>query len=301
MQVSTRTFFRQQFENVQQLKSDMLETQDQISTGKQISVPSEDPVAFSNLAMLKSRSLRISQYETNITSIKQRLALEDNTLTQVNSILTRIRELSIQGANDTISTADRKSIGLEVSKLSETLIGLANTTDADNKPLFSGAKVDKLPFERNSNGMVVYHGDSTKIEQSISDSNAMTLNSTGDDIFLNVETPDGKQKSLFDIIDRVAETLKNGDTPSSQLGDVVATLDHVTGSQTITGSRMSSIDYEYNHLMADKLSTNTRISILEDTDIEAAVTKMKQQMTSLQAAQSAFARITDLSLFNYLK
>ena len=301
MQVSTRTFFRQQFENVQQLKSDMLETQDQISTGKQISVPSEDPVAFSNLAMLKSRSLRISQYETNITSIKQRLALEDNTLTQVNSILTRIRELSIQGANDTISSADRKSIGLEVSKLSETLIGLANTTDADNKPLFSGTKVDKLPFERNSNGMVVYHGDSTKIEQSISDSNAMTLNSTGDNIFLNVETPDGKQKSLFDIIDRVAETLKNGDTPSSQLGDVVATLDHVTGSQTITGSRMSSIDYEYNHLMADKLSTNTRISILEDTDIEAAVTKMKQQMTSLQAAQSAFARITDLSLFNYLK
>ena len=301
MQVSTRTFFRQQFENVQQLKSDMLETQDQISTGKQISVPSEDPVAFSNLAMLKSRGLRISQYETNITSIKQRLALEDNTLTQVNSILTRIRELSIQGANDTISTADRKSIGLEVSKLSETLIGLANTTDADNKPLFSGTKVDKLPFERNSNGMVVYHGDSTKIEQSISDSNAMTLNSTGDNIFLNVETPDGKQKSLFDIIDRVAETLKNGDTPSSQLGDVVATLDHVTGSQTITGSRMSSIDYEYNHLMADKLSTNTRISILEDTDIEAAVTKMKQQMTSLQAAQSAFARITDLSLFNYLK
>ena len=301
MQVSTRTFFRQQFENVQQLKSDMLEMQDQISTGKQISVPSEDPVAFSNLAMLKSRGSRISQYETNITAIRQRLSLEDSTMSQVNAILTRVRELSIQGSNDTLSPADRKTIGLEIGSLSDMLVGLANTTDADNKPLFSGARVDKLPFERNTDGKVIYHGDSTKVEQAISDSNAMTVNSTGDDVFLSVDTPDGTRKSLFDIVDGVAATLKNGESPSPQLGDVVATLDHVTGSQTITGSRMSSVDYEYNHLMVDKLTTKSRISTLEDTDVEAAVTKLKQQMTSLEAAQSAFARITNLSLFNYLK
>ncbi len=301
MQVSTRTFFRQQSENVQQLKGDILQMQDQISTGKQLSVPSEDPVSFSNLAMLKARGARISQYETNISSIRQRLALEDSTMTQVNAILTRVRELSIQGSNDTLSPADRKTIGLEISTLSDMLVGLANTTDADNKPLFSGAKVDKLPFERDATGKVIYHGDSTKVEQSISDSSALTVNSTGDDVFLKVETPDGTRKSLFDIVDDVASILKRGDSPSPRIGDVVATLDHVTGSQTITGSRMSSVDYEYDHLMVDKLTTKSRISTLEDTDIETAVTKLKQQMTSLEAAQSAFVRITDLSLFNYLK
>lgn len=301
MQVSTRTFFRQQSENIQQLKSDMLDMQGQISTGKQLSVPSEDPVAFSNLAMLKARGARISQYETNITAIRQRLSLEDSTMTQVNAILTRVRELSIQGSNDTLSPADRKTIGLEITTLSDMLVGLANTTDADNKPLFAGAKVDKLPFERNSLGKVIYHGDSTKVEQSISDSNAMTVNSTGDDVFLSVDTPDGQRKSLFDIVDAVAATLKKGESPSPQLGDVVATLDHVTGSQTVTGSRMASVDYEYDHLMVDKLTTKSRVSTLEDTDIETAVTKLKQQMTSLEAAQSAFAKITSLSLFNYLR
>jgi flagellar hook-associated protein 3 FlgL len=301
MQVSTRTFFRQQSENVQQLKGEILDMQNQISTGKQLSVPSEDPVSFSNLAMLKARGARISQYENNITAIRQRLSLEDSTMTQVNAILTRVRELAIQGSNDTLSKSDRKTIGLEISTLSEMLIGLANTTDADNKPLFSGAKVDRLPFERDAEGKVVYYGDSTKIEQSISDSNALTVNSTGDDVFLSVDTPDGSRKSLFDIVDSVAATLKRGDSPTAQLGDVVATLDHVTGSQTITGSRMSSVDYEYDHLMVDKLTTTSRISTLEDTDIETAVTKLKQRMTSLEAAQSAFVRITDLSLFNYLK
>ena len=301
MQVSTRTFFRQQSENVQQLKAEILEKQDQISTGKQLSVPSQDPVSFSNLAMLKARGARISQYETNIASIRQRLALEDSTMSQVNAILTRVRELAVQGSNDTLSSADRRTIGLEITTLSDMLVGLANTTDVDNKPLFSGAKVDRLPFERNADGKVIYYGDSTKIEQSISDSSAITINSTGDDVFLKVETADGTRKSLFDIVDNVATILKKGDSPSSKIGDVVATLDHVTGSQTITGSRMSSVDYEYNHLMVDKLTTKSRISTLEDTDIEAAVTKLKQQMTSLEAAQSAFVRITDLSLFNYLK
>jgi flagellar hook-associated protein 3 FlgL len=301
MQVSTRTFFRQQSENVQQLKAEILEKQDQISTGKQLSVPSQDPVSFSNLAMLKARGARISQYETNIASIRQRLALEDSTMSQVNAILTRVRELAVQGSNDTLSSADRRTIGLEITTLSDMLVGLANTTDVDNKPLFSGAKVDRLPFERNADGKVIYYGDSTKIEQSISDSSAITVNSTGDDVFLKVETADGTRKSLFDIVDNVATILKKGDSPSSKIGDVVATLDHVTGSQTITGSRMSSVDYEYDHLMVDKLTTKSRISTLEDTDIEAAVTKLKQQMTSLEAAQSAFVRITDLSLFNYLK
>jgi flagellar hook-associated protein 3 FlgL len=301
MQVSTRTFFRQQSENVQQLKADIINMQDQISTGKQLSVPSEDPVSFSNLAMLKARSARIGQYETNINSIRQHLSLEDSTLTQVNAILTRVRELSIQGSNDTLSAADRKTIGLEVATLSETLMGLANTTDADNRPIFAGVKVDKLPFERNPDGKVIYNGDSTKVQQAISDSNSLTVNSSGDDVFLKVETPDGSRKSLFDIVDTVAERLKSGASPTDLLGDVVGAIDHVTGSQTVTGSRMSAVDYEYNHLMVDKLTTKSRVSTLEDTDIEAAVTKLKQQMTSLEAAQSAFVKITDLSLFNYLK
>ena len=301
MQVSTRTSFRQQSENVQQLKADIIDMQENVATGKQLSVPSENPVSFSDLAMLKARSARIGQYETNINAIRQRLSLEDSTMSQVNAILTRIRELGVQGSNDTLSTSDRKTIGLEIRTLSDMLVGLANTTDADNKPLFSGVKVDQLPFVRDENGKVIYRGDSTKIEQSISDSNALTVNSTGDDVFLKVETPDGKRKSLFDIVDGVAAKLQKGESPTEMLGDVVATLDHVTGSQTVTGSRMASVDYEYDHLMVDKLTTKSRVSTLEDTDIEAAVTKLKQQMTSLEAAQSAFVRITELSLFNYLK
>jgi len=301
MQVSTRSFFRQQSENLQDLKGQIVKLQDQVSSGKQLTVPSEDPVAFSSLSMLKAKGARIEQFQRNIEAGRQHLNLEDNTLSQVANALTRIRELSVQAQNDTLTSNDRKSVGGEIRVLSDMIFDLANTTDTDGKPIFAGAIVDQAPFDRNADGSVTYRGDSTKIAQYVNDSTSVTVNNTGDDVFMKVATRDGSRKSIFEIVDNVAKNLEQGLPPGDGLADVVSSLDSVTSCQTITGARMATLDSETTRLSADKLATSSHISVLEDTDIEKAITELKQKLTSIDAAQSAFVKIADLSLFNYLR
>ena len=61
MQISTNAYFRSQTDNIQDLKTQTIKLQEQISTGKQVNIASDDPVAFSDLAMVKARDSRLHQ------------------------------------------------------------------------------------------------------------------------------------------------------------------------------------------------------------------------------------------------
>ena len=113
MQISTNSYFRQNTENFQDLKTQAAKLQEQISTGKKISAASDDPVAFSDLALLKARNLRLAQFKRNIDVSRQTLTLEDSALKQASNLLTRMKELAITGSNETLSPADRKLVGIE--------------------------------------------------------------------------------------------------------------------------------------------------------------------------------------------
>lgn len=301
MQISTNAYFRSQTENIQDLKTQTVKLQEQIATGKQVNLASDDPVAFSDLAMLKARGARLHQYGRNIDVARQRLSLEEASLSQATNILTRLHELSIQGANDTLTAADRKLMSNEVQGLSKSLVALANTQDANGLPIFGGFQ-SAQPFQQTTpDGPVFYKGDAYEVEQVVGDHEKVTVGFSGHEVFDRVPMGSGPSKSVFDIVKSMGDALSRGDSPATGKDEINAALDHITGQLALVGSRTAILDSAQEKLDSAKTATTAQISILEDTDMEKAISQLKQKLTILDAAQASFVKIADLSLFNYLK
>jgi flagellar hook-associated protein 3 FlgL len=301
MQISTNSYFRQSTDNFQELKTQAAKLQEQIATGKKITAASDDPVSFSDLALLKARDVRLAQYKRNIDNARQTLTLEDSALQQASNLLTRVKELAIQGSNDSLSPADRQLVAIEVRGLEDSLLQIANTQDSNGLPVFGGFSSGR-PFERMIDGSIQYtKGDANKTQQQVGDDAFVTVGFSGHEVFNRVPMGNGPSKSVFDIVKAVGDALGDGKTPLTPNDDIAKALDHIISQQAEVGSRLSLLDNAEQKLQDDQTATTAQISTLQDTVIEKAVTELQKKLTTLDAAQTSFVKIAQLSLFNYLK
>ena len=158
----------------------------QLSSGKQIQNPSDDPVGTINIMDLKNTMAELEQYVSNVEDGKNMLATQDQVLDDVTQILQRVREITLQGANDTYNAENKKLIATEVDQLIEEMLQLANTK-YDGKYLFSGKDIytetfAKEDFEGQVTG-VSYAGSEYSLVREIERKTTMEVGLTGDEIF----------------------------------------------------------------------------------------------------------------------
>lgn len=302
MQVSTSQFFRSQTEQLQNLQADTIDLQRQIATGKAVEVASQDPIAFSDIGRMRGQIANIEQYSRNILRANEKLNMEDNVLTQAATTMIRIQELAVYASNDTLNAADRKAIATEVSLLQDMLVDLANTKDATGSSLFGGYVSQDALFERDLEGKIQYQGDDSEIFSAIGDGIKININSSGTETFMRVPTtrsPSGE--SLFQIVKDTIDSLQRGEAPLDIGKGLEEAIDHLTQRQTVTGTKLSRLQSQEESLEAFKFSAKTILSGIEDTNIEDVVSRLKQKLLSLEAAQASFVKITEQSLFNYLR
>ncbi|WP_027185732.1 flagellar hook-associated protein FlgL [Desulfovibrio inopinatus] len=125
--------------------SDLIETNIQSSSQKRINKPSDDPIGMVQVIDHRTALSALSQYQTNIDQATGWLNLADQTMVQVNTVLTRCKELAQKGTTGTLTDENRDQISFEVRQLFEELVSLSNT-EYDNKSLFAGQKTDKNAF-----------------------------------------------------------------------------------------------------------------------------------------------------------
>jgi flagellar hook-associated protein 3 FlgL len=169
----------------------LLATQQQISTGKRVNTPSDDPVAAARIAHLNASLSRLDQYKTNGVFARNQLGLEEETLNQAISNLQGVRDLVLQANNSTTSDADRRTIASSIAQQRDAMLALANTTDVDGRHLFSGYAEASAPFTVGSAGNVVYNGDQGQRTLQISDSRFVAVNDSGADVFQRIPAGNG--------------------------------------------------------------------------------------------------------------
>ena len=158
-------------------------TQLQIASGKRILTPSDDPVAAArSLALSQSVSVT-EQFQTNIEAADSKLSLEEGALTSVTSVLQRVRELTIQGTNDTNSSADRNAIAQEVRELLDELLRLGNSRDEAGEYLFAGYKTQTQPFAL-SGTTYTYSGDQGQRLLAVGPGRQVAMGDSGNDVFM---------------------------------------------------------------------------------------------------------------------
>ena len=176
--------FNQGVVNMLRIQEQTFVTQNQVSTGRRILTPADDPVASAQLIQLAQERAQLSQFSKNTDTAENRLKSEEVRLDSISDILVRARELTIQAGNTGVLTlATRQIIALELASRLEELVGIANTRDASGEYIFSGFQGDTKPFVENADGSFTYQGDDGQRALKVSGGTKVPISDSGRDIF----------------------------------------------------------------------------------------------------------------------
>ncbi|TWI53572.1 flagellar hook-associated protein 3 FlgL [Pseudomonas duriflava] len=186
MRISSLQAYNSGVSGIQRTYSNAARTQEEISNGKKILTPADDPVAAVRLLQLDQEQAALKQYSDNLTAAKNSLTQEESVLDSIGNVVDRVRELTVQAGNGALSKTDRQAIASELKEREEELLGLMNTKNARGEYLFGGFQGKTQPYVRNTDGSYAYVGDEGQRSVQIAGSTKIAITDNGKNIFDNV-------------------------------------------------------------------------------------------------------------------
>lgn len=183
MRISTSQIYTNANRNMMDNQSSLADIQNKLSSGKEFTSLAEDPVGANRVVTLNRELAQLEMYQENIDSTRRRLALEETTVSDLNTMMDRVRDLTIQAGNGVLSDEDRVAISYEIEELTEYAAGLMNSRDAKGEYLFSGSQGTTQAYIKNADGRYVYQGDSSNRSVQISSGLYMESTDNGQDLF----------------------------------------------------------------------------------------------------------------------
>ena len=301
MKISTNLFFKRASQQLVANQKELAAVQTQLGTGKKINNASDAPDKASTLQRLRTVVAQQESYKGNLDKLTERLNNQDTALQNVSTMMVRLRELSVQYANGTLSGDLRRIAAIEVRGIRDQIYSLANSQDSNGLGLFGGARVGKEAFSQNG----VYAGDQTSIDVPVGNAQVISNRRSGTDVFVPViRTGTGGQTAVgfFKVIDDLVAGLD-----ANRVDDVKRAIEEVSQlhqgislAQAGVGADLSSVQSQANNIDEQLIRIKGLMSDLHDVDYADAVSRMQKEMLGLQAAQSSFAQLSKLSLFNYI-
>ena len=190
MRISTSQIFRQSIGGILDRQLQLNQTQLQISTGKRIDRPSDDPVGAARILDIREQIATVNQYQSNANLANTQLNLEENALDGVENVLQRVRELVIQSKNDALDLQNRQGLASEIRARVNELLSLVNAKDANGDFMFAGFQTNTQPFVF-SGGTLSYNGDQGQRFLQIGPSVQIAVGDSGSSVFEDVATGNG--------------------------------------------------------------------------------------------------------------
>ncbi|MGH1462957.1 MAG: flagellar hook-associated protein FlgL [Neptuniibacter sp.] len=196
MRISTQQVFINNVDNLSKQNSELFKTQQQLSTGKNVLQPSDDPLASAQIQKFKKEIARSEQFAGNIEVAQRRLSLEEQTVEQINNQSIRLRELVIQAKNGTLSSVDRQAISSEVDEILKSIDSLMNSKDVQGEYLFAGNKGFTKPYTYDAaSDRYVFNGDDGQRFLQVGPENKVASTDSGFDIFEKIPMVSGYIKA----------------------------------------------------------------------------------------------------------
>ena len=188
MRISTMQQFNSGVRSIISNQESTTKTQQQISTGRRVLTPADDPIASTRILQLQQDISLRNQYEENVTAAQNRQNLEEAILSSVEENITAIRTLTVNAGDGSLTTQDRTYIAFEIEERLDALVDLMNTKDASNTYIFAGFKGETLPFQERDGGGFIYEGDDGERNLEISNSTNVQTNDSGKKLFVDIDS-----------------------------------------------------------------------------------------------------------------
>lgn len=308
MRVTSNMMNAQFLLNLNRSGNRMSDLQTQMSTGRKINKPSDDPVGITYSMRYRAELASNEQYQDNVDGALSWLEFSDQMIGQVGSIIQRLKELTVQASNSTNPQSALDSIKTEVEQLKEQLIDIGNSK-LNGKYIFNGQTYDIKPYDfpKDANNLsdTTLAGDlltdSGDIKYIVGDSIQLSINISGNAIFGNPDEKDGDH--LFTMIDRLTTALETSDFPaiSSQLDLLDSRLDKVMTARSEIGAKVNRVELMAGRLENLGINLTDMQSKTEDADYVKLILQSKIQESIYNASLSAGAKIISTSLVDFLR
>lgn len=189
MRISTLQIFNIANRSMADANQAMIKTQEQLSTGKRVLHPSDDPVASTKIMQLTNELAGIKQYQNNIDIAQNNLTIEEFVLDSVNNLIHRMQELGVQAGNTaTQGVNEYKAFAAEVNSRLDELKDLLNTKNANGDYIFGGFKSKGEPFSGTSQSGYRYNGDEGQQFIKIANNTTVATSDSGKAAFVDVKS-----------------------------------------------------------------------------------------------------------------
>jgi flagellar hook-associated protein 3 FlgL len=189
MRISTNQLYDQNIRAIMDNQSGLADTQQQLSTGKKINRPSDDPVGSAKVLRMTEELASLEQYQRNNDLVTGSLEQQETILDNITNSVNRARMLTIQAGDGALSDADRKALASEIGQIKDEVFDLMNSQNAEGDYYFSGYQSESQPFVLNAGGAgnaYTYQGDSGSNEVQLSNSVKVRSSASGQSVFEDV-------------------------------------------------------------------------------------------------------------------
>jgi flagellar hook-associated protein 3 FlgL len=301
MRITGNMIAAQQMTALQSNIALLQQANEQVTTGKRVNQASDDPAASMSIMTSGSALRALEQYQNNVKRASDRVDLEDQVLSQLGDLVTRAKELAVAQSSGTASDSSRTIANDEVKQLFQQIVDLGNTKFG-SEYLFGGDHSDVAPFASSgSAGTLDYTTTDPQGQRSINIGDGQTVAPThdGKQVFIDTGVLDAV-KDLAHSLDPSSPTYGNAGIQAA-MAKLDSAFDSVQGVVGDTGAMGTRLDSAGQNLDALKANLTTFKSDLEDVDVETAMTELTNRQVAYQAALLATAKVTGLSLVDYLK
>ena len=278
-------------QNLQTSAMLLARVQDQASSLKKISVPSDDPTGTADSMRVRAAQSANTQYGRNIDDATGWLDTVDSTLSSTTDILRRVRDLTVQGASDgSLSPAAKEALATELDGLKTDLLNRANT-QYQGRTIFAGnsdAGVAVNPdYSSNSTG--------TPVLRRLDANSTAKVDSDGAAVFGTGAA------SVFALVDSIASDLRSGTNVGFHLAAIDDAMSRVSTEQSSVGARELQVSRAKDANVSATGSLEAQRSSVEDVDLSQMAITLKQQETTYQAALAITSRTLQPTLMDFLK
>lgn len=297
--VTQRTVSATMLAGLQSNQGKLAKLQEQLSSGKQVSRPSDSPVKTVEAMQFRSDLRRTEQYVRNADDGLALLGSADTALTSSLDMTRRARDLALQGMNASMSPQAREAVAAELDTLREGLLGIANSRYLD-RPVFGGNTTGEQAYSLPAGQFV---GDTGAVVRTVAAGTQVEVNVTGPEVF--GEAAGGSQ--LFEVL-RGLSAVMRGEAPvagvtsaADGLGKLDVATERIITTLGKVGARYNRMETMRTRAEDQIVSTTNSLAGVESIDLPRTIVDLQMQEVAYKAALGATARVVQPSLLDFLR
>lgn len=313
MRVTNTMLINNMVYNVNHNLKSMEKLQYQLATGKKFRVPSDDPIGASKSLKFNTDISKLQQYKRNAEDARSWLDDTEAALSEINKVLNRAYELSVQAANGTYEGEDLNKIKEEIDQLKEHLLQVANTTYA-GRHIFSGYKTDQPLLIKKESGEIVYNIDLSQKEifqYNVGLAEKIDVNIVGVKVFGVVQGNDYKYDvnvnnsntpALIDVFNKFSKALADSDKDGLQkaISNLQASMKQVSSVQAEIGAKANRLELTTKKLDSQINNVKELLSYNEDVDVAEAIMNLTMAQNVYVSSLMTGAKIIQPTLAQFL-